>query len=253
MKKAVSIVLIMCVFLSAAVVSVYADEPPPPPQSYIIEIENGNKVFVMLARDDTFKGIEKSGLYYNFEPYEVIYTVDEHFYANEIYLSNDGLYFIHIPWWVGIGRYEPLPIAPAISFFANGEIIKSYEVSDLIKLSSGLISVSHIQWDYQRERTFYENNVFSVITRGGTTMFFDITTGEIVSGGNLTVTERHTARLVFPLRGLTTEHVLFILYYLAGHMEFSQATLTRYDVNGDGVVDTADALMILRFIAGLED
>jgi hypothetical protein len=49
----------------------------------------------------------------------------------------------------------------------------------------------------------------------------------------------------------TTTDALTILRAVAGLTALTDADFARYDVNGDGKIDTADALMILRIVAGL--
>jgi hypothetical protein len=51
----------------------------------------------------------------------------------------------------------------------------------------------------------------------------------------------------------TTADALNILRFVAGLTELTAEQAKLYDINGDGAVDTADALAILRYIAGITD
>ncbi|MDR2559021.1 MAG: dockerin type I domain-containing protein, partial [Oscillospiraceae bacterium] len=52
---------------------------------------------------------------------------------------------------------------------------------------------------------------------------------------------------------VTTANALEILRFVAGleHDIRSQSAMAAADVNGDGKIDTADALEVLRIVAGL--
>ncbi|MDR2558597.1 MAG: dockerin type I domain-containing protein [Oscillospiraceae bacterium] len=51
--------------------------------------------------------------------------------------------------------------------------------------------------------------------------------------------------------GFTTADALAILRHVAGIAPLSEADFARYDLNGDGKVDSADALFVLRIVAGI--
>jgi len=186
MKKAVAVVVVVCVLVSVAFFNVYAI-PPPMPTLYKIEVDGGDKVFVMLYNRNSYESFQKSGLYINEEPYEAIYLLDEDFsieFSYGFHLSDCGIYFAYIPRRVSgyVEGNEKIPTAPAISFYAYGEMYHSYEITDLMtKVPNANHNVSNIQWDYGDYRTFYNGNILSVTTLEEKTIYFDITTGQIVT------------------------------------------------------------------------
>jgi hypothetical protein len=278
MKKVAALILIACVLFSTGV-SVYALAPPMPQYRYIVEIDDGNKVFVILWNNRICETFPKSGLYYNTAPFEVIYTIDAQFDFGGFYLSNDGFYFAQLTQFVYYDTGMRKLQNPAIRFFAHGEMIRSYYLSDLpidyqklidfrvqqdlqgnLRYGGWLSTQPAIQWnnsnnaDVERKMfcadsnilsvTAFEavgdlfdlrNDLFAVKLERAETLYFDITTGRII-----------------PDSGFATEHALVLLSHLSGTNILSKLDIKRYDVNGDGVVDTADALIILRIVAGLE-
>jgi hypothetical protein len=273
MKKAVALILIACVLFSTIIV-IHACEFLFPPYREKFEVDDGEKIFIMLDLGIPYKQFEKTGLYYNFEPYEAIYTIDERFDFHH-FVSSDGLYIVGM--YYGLFYYieEQTWENPAIIFYSSGELIRSYELSDLpinyqdmlehaiefsnsrnqnrVNVSEDAISQywankAYTNWfDWNRTMLCSESNVLSVFTEhrrwihGIPTVTdeviinFDITTGHIIPDG-----------------GFATGHALIVLSHAAGLAELSEVDSERYDLNGDGVVDTADALIILRIIAGLE-
>ncbi|MDR2007970.1 MAG: hypothetical protein LBQ34_03240 [Alphaproteobacteria bacterium] len=164
-----------------------ADEPPLPPTPYKIELESGNKVFVMIPHGGKFEDFTQSGLYHyvdvydsSINPWKQIYSFSQYLYQGEFYISNDGRYIVDIPWWI-FTKAEFKPTSPALTFYKDGGKVRSIEVSNLMSLKKGLQSVSHIQWDFQKDRIFdSDKNILTIQTRSGKSISFDITTGQII-------------------------------------------------------------------------
>lgn len=202
--KAKSAVFILCCMLSISMIKWFSNEPviayadsPGSRLSYKIELENGTKFFYMKGfesdddNDEEFLDLE-SGLYYT-HSLENIYLIEpvisqgkshaRYIYEHALIISEDGIYFANLPWtgfagFMGIGK-----AGTAAEFYANGRMIKQYNLSGLtwnrIKFQ---ISVSHIMWEDRTKREFdAQNNTLSVTTLNNKTIVFDLTTGGIVS------------------------------------------------------------------------
>jgi len=176
-----------------------ADEPPPPPRPWSIDLGDG-LVFhyrpeyehypVHMFFDGTpteFKeqGYPQTGLY---RDGELVYTVEVQLWARPRF-SNDGMTFIEVDWWVaasgdpGVPSLLRRPLSPAIRFFEQGRVVRRYYVRDLVRdMDSIVFTVNNAIWDYQQERYHdRENNTFSVKTREGRDITFDLSTGLIIS------------------------------------------------------------------------
>jgi hypothetical protein len=179
------------VLVAAGGVSSVRGDSPVPPFSYKKPSPNGLYVFVMIAPvpldSDAKRWIEekaaeiseirrvysRSGLYRNDGSTEPLWTID--WYAHYIEVGSDGIHLIRMGPWASSTDTE------ALSFFANGELMRTYEVRDLVSTSLLLPhSVSHFQW-------LDESNVdegrqeFTVRTLDGNRFVFDMRTGQIVS------------------------------------------------------------------------
>jgi len=197
-KRLISLLLML--LLAFCMVTASADEPPLPPTPWYRDLGNGlvfhyrpdeshyhaNRFSRGTPAEFEAQGYPRTGLYRNGE---LIYTVEvalwRFIYWSSLYFSNDGMSFIEIPW---VRTSVPMfgyaePIRPAVRFFEQGHIVHYYEVFDLVTDRDSLrFSVSHVQWDYQRERYHdQENNTLQVTTRDGSTIVFDLSTGLIVS------------------------------------------------------------------------
>jgi len=265
-KKVVIMVLILCVLFGAFVFNVYAVAPVIPPYRYKTELDDGDKVFVLLWSNRPSEIFEKSGLYYNTEPYEAIYTIDNFIdIGNEIFLSSDGMYFAVVYRRIGYNYETQVLENPAIEFYAYGKTQRSYELSEIpINYQRLMVSIHASQrrcwceipdgcnkrtalwWDYSDKRTFCEeNNILSFFTipvryyrtvpiiTERKVLEFDITTGEIIAGAKS-----------------TTVDALKALQYSNGLISLSPIDLIRYDMNDDGIVDVDDALLILKIATG---
>mgnify|MGYP001816375138 FL=1 len=165
-------------------------DSPAPPYSYEIEAEGGQFVFVMLAPltldedlsswNDEFgskiRDIRQrhptSGLYSVGIDAAPIWTVD--WYAQSVLPFSDGVHIVREGPWARSRGDE------AVSFFANGKLLKSYSISDLeISRWSMSRTVSHFFW---RENTSINDAelTYEIEPRRGKKIVFDVTTGDIV-------------------------------------------------------------------------
>ncbi|MCL2020277.1 MAG: hypothetical protein FWG70_11075 [Oscillospiraceae bacterium] len=192
MKRIIT-VLAVCLALNLSLMISFADTLAPP-YAYKIEIDD-SKVLIMLPENVIFDGIEKSGLYINASPYENIYYFNNYFFPSEV-ISSDGRFWVDMPWvrqdnlgnpsWTEddwSGDLSPYILTPAIDFYKDGYLIKSYEVWELMDdVSKSTISASHMTWaDYHRQVFDSDLNILSVTALDGKTTYFDITTGLIIS------------------------------------------------------------------------
>src|SRR2546428_329551 len=117
-------------------------DSPAPPRSYKKVAAGGKYVFVMIApgtveedvwrwNEETAAGIRKirrvyprSGLYRNDGSTEPLWTVD--WYAHGVEVASDGVHLIrHGPWASSTDQ-------EAISFFANGKLLRTYLIRELV-------------------------------------------------------------------------------------------------------------------------
>ena len=164
-----------------------------PPQPSQIDLENGSKVFYMTPLRYDGDEYLPSGLYYNTSPPEPIYLISSYHTADDIsyfdrynvFLSNDGIYFVHFP----IPFYREIetsaPIETVLEFYENGNLIKQYNASQLVENKKKIgYTVSMVMWekDWGSQHRFdAENNTLSVTTIDDITYTFDITTGDIIA------------------------------------------------------------------------
>lgn len=181
-----SIVIACSVGLSSYVVA----DSPVPPYSYKIESEDGRHVFVMLSPldedvevqpfNDEFSAeilkirqqYSQSGLYTVDNATVPLWTVD--WYAHSVRLFSDGVHLVREgPWASSAG-------AEGVSFFANGKLVKTYSVSDLVFAPWAMPhTTSHFIW---RKDTSIDNEGLSyhVLTIHHERIQFDARTGRIV-------------------------------------------------------------------------
>jgi hypothetical protein len=192
-----NIMRVVSVCLAAQVVSLAIAPParadkPAPPTSYKTMSPDKAYVFVMISprtveRDagalNEWKGQEireirrkytQSGLYRNDGSTDPpLWTVD--WYAHHIIVASDGVHLIrHGPWPSSTNQ-------EAIAFFANGELLRTYQIKELVDIPFLLPhSVSHFEW--LKSDAFDESKLeYSVTTYDGSRILFDARTGEIVS------------------------------------------------------------------------
>ena len=195
------------VFITLLLGQAWADSPAVP-TDYTKVTEDSRHVFVMLApsyfsRQDSplRQKYGRSGLYKNngstFVPSDLsprprtglskiggsttpLWTIDDWFAWSVIPVS-DGQHLIRLGPWAESLQDE------AVSFFKNGQLIKSYSIGDLVENDRILKrSVSHFFW---KDRVEYieETGTLTIITKDGREYTFSITTGEIIrrSGGDV--------------------------------------------------------------------
>jgi hypothetical protein len=151
--------------------------------SYVRDSPNGKYLFVMLAPrnaryDDgaELKNIfPASGMYLNDVSKTPLWTVD--WYAHSVMVFSDGVHVVRSGPWARELSDE------ALTFFANGKMLRSYRVGDLVDLKIFLErTVSHFWWERADDSEFNEtNHTFSLATISDEKYTFDYTTGEIIS------------------------------------------------------------------------
>lgn len=180
--------------------SAFADSPAPP-RSYKEVAPGGKYVFVMIApgtveddvrrwNEETAAGIReirrvytRSGMYRNDGSAEPLWTVD--WYAHGVYVTPDGVHLIRPgPWaWLQRDRMPALDVE-ALSFFANGRLLRTYKVAELVDDSARVErSVSHYRW--QQEGRVSGEFEYTLTTLDGNRFVFDIRTGEITSASRV--------------------------------------------------------------------
>jgi len=201
MKRTALCMIVLTILLTCT--NALADSPPPP-KATSVELENGDKIF-FFSPPGFEDGQPQTGLYYNTDPPEVIYLVQSvrsyplYFDDNNTFLSSNGIHFAFFPLTFHNGNVPGTPdwqpgqedtneyTASAVEFFANGQLIKRYTVSDLVKDNSKLsFSVSMIMWEsWLSMETGWlfdpEENTLTIGTVDGRIYTFDITTGDIIS------------------------------------------------------------------------
>ena len=193
--------LVLFVLLSLAFASCVLADSPWPPKTYK-QITPGNKfAFVMIsyrpveeeyhdtdwdplpARLELRRVYKQNGMYRNDGSLDPLWTVDWH--ANRVELTSDGVHLVrHGPWALGPqGAWGPALKQEALSFFANGQLLRSYQIGELVDDPTYLRrSVSHFEWDeYQEERLDHRQMLYTLRTADGNWYVFDLRTGIIVS------------------------------------------------------------------------
>ncbi len=161
-----------------------------PPRTYTVESPDGRFVFVMHAPmpvemeyrfwvDEVNAEIRQirerypeSGLYAADEPTTPLWTVD--WYAYSVIVFSDGVHLVREGPWPMSRRDE------GVSFFANGELLKTYSVSDLV-LVPWLMppTMSHFFW---RANTGFDDEAltYRLLTLHLESHRFDVRTGELI-------------------------------------------------------------------------
>lgn len=117
---------------------------------------------------------DRSGLYRINDPKNPLWTVE--WYSFKVFLSPDGKYLVRQGPWASTENNE------AASFFADGVLLKSYQVKDIVNSVKDLPhSVSHFHWarDWKMNSA---NNTFEIETLENQRIVFDLTNGQILSG-----------------------------------------------------------------------
>lgn len=156
---------------------VYADSLAAETQ-YEIEFSNGT-IFYMFTRDNP----QKSGLYYNTEPFDMIYELESgsYFYESGLIFTEDGLHFAYLPWTTYDSNKEQGGVA--VYFYSNGCLTNKYLLSEVVTNQKIFTpSVSHVIWEDRSRRSFDdESNVLTLESLDGTVCSFDLTTGLLIS------------------------------------------------------------------------
>ena len=177
-------------------------DSPARPFSYKRVVPGGKYVFVMIApktpeedarpfNEETAAGIReirrlytRSGLYRADDATEPLWTVD--WYADEVEAASDAVHLVrHGPWPMftrdGSARSGPDGDQEALSFFASGRLLRTYQIRELVDAPGRLPrSVSHFTWR-EDGRLDDSRSEYTLTTLDGNQFVFDIRTGEIVS------------------------------------------------------------------------
>lgn len=168
----------------------FADSPAPP-RSYKVVAPRAKYVFVMIApgtveddtrrwNEETAAGIRqirrtytRSGLYRDDGTTVPLWTVD--WYAHGVEVASDGVHLIRHGPWASSTDDE------AISFFANGKLLRTYLIRELVDNPVMLKrTVSHFFW--REEARFDDARLeYALTTKDGNRFVFDVHTGKIVS------------------------------------------------------------------------
>ena len=150
--------------------------------TYTITSSDGKYILVMLSPNSAEKAEEnrkirskysQSGLYFNDASTDALWTID--WYAHNVELSSDGIHLVRR------GPWAHSPTTEALSFFAKGDLLKSYRINELVDYPWLMPhSVSHFRWKKMSSMDD-KNNSYDLRTIHGETYRFDTTTGRIVS------------------------------------------------------------------------
>lgn len=180
MKGSLKAVVILQVGIALALMSALAcADSPAVPHDYTKLTKNKEYVFVMLApgeyapyQNPAIRSMYKqSGLYRNDGSTTPLWVV--YWYSFEVYPSSDGKHLVRM------GPWASSTVQMALSFYRNGQEIKEYRISDLIRDESKLQhSVSHFSW--RSELQFYdEKGLLFLKTKDDQTYRFSVETGQI--------------------------------------------------------------------------
>jgi hypothetical protein len=172
-RKILTRVLILILVFLSCFSSALADRPAA--QKHYKKLSgNGRYVFVMLSprRHEVFENYEMSGLYINDGSEAPLWKI--HWYAFLVEVASDGKHLVRLGPWASSDDQE------AISFFANGYLIRTYKIKELVSFPFLMPhSVSHFRWR-AGEKLYDDKRLFSITTLHGDHYVFDITTGEII-------------------------------------------------------------------------
>jgi len=188
MKAPTKLAVLVTMFLSVS--GAIADKESPK-STYTTKSPGGEYLFVMLSpypfEDETrlyteewakeLRGIQskysESGLYRNDGSADALWTVD--WFAHKVEVSADGIHLVRWGPWSSHSRME------AVSFFANGKLLKSYRINQLVDLPFLMPrSASHFRWAKSQSMND-TNKSYELITYDGGRFGFDIASGEIVT------------------------------------------------------------------------
>jgi hypothetical protein len=188
-------------FVGLAATSPALADSPAPPRSYKEVAPGGKYVFVMIApttvendvrpwNEETAAAIReirgvytRSRMYRNDGSADPIWTVE--WYAHGVYLTPDGVHLICPgPWaWLRQDKTPDLD-CEAVSFFADGRLLRTYRIVELVDDPDRFEqSVSHFRW--QKEGRVSGEFEYTITTLDGNRLLFDVRTGEIVSASRV--------------------------------------------------------------------
>ena len=185
MKKLTIVTLLAICIVMTTVVFVSADTPAPQ-NDYIIEVGEGEYLFVMLGPSDFGWGsspdeqirkvYNQSGLYRKNDPTQPLWTVD--WYAHTVFVMDDGKHLARLGPWPGKWNFRDT----AFMFYEEGVLIQDYEVRDLVLFPILLPqTVSHYTWlssiDFDQE-----TGMLFVESITNERYLFDVATGEVLEG-----------------------------------------------------------------------
>jgi hypothetical protein len=187
----------MCKHLLATIAIVVSantarSDKPVPPYSHTTTSADGRFIFVMISplppeaelkpwNEEWQARIRfirqtwpRSGMYRHDGLKEPLWTVD--WYSLSVLVASDGVHVVRLGPWAGKGDFHE----EAVSFFANGRLVKTYAVRDLVRSPDQLpTSVSHYEWE-ETVRLDDATKTLRVDTRGGEHFTFDVRTGEVI-------------------------------------------------------------------------
>lgn len=173
-------VLIGVMVFGALFLTKASADTPALPYDYEKVSQGGDYHFVMLAPASEFGRKEdaslrgsygQSGLYRNEDSATPLWTID--WYAFEVFVSSDGRHLVRM------GPWPSDPEELALAFYRDGEELKRYRISELVKNPEVLPhSISHFEW---RGDVLFDDSQsrLTVNTLAGETYVFDVTSGEV--------------------------------------------------------------------------
>ncbi|MEK7433191.1 MAG: hypothetical protein AABZ74_08675 [Cyanobacteriota bacterium] len=152
------------------------------PHIYITKFEFRDNYYFKMIPGKDFKDLGR-GICYKItknDTDEILWRTNG-WYSYEVHLSQDGKYLVRMGDWPS-GEFNLNSKDIAVAFYKEGNLLKMYYTSDLIKNPSSVHhSISHYQWrDYNEKNFNMKNNKFYLSTIEGITYIFDITTGNIL-------------------------------------------------------------------------
>jgi hypothetical protein len=164
----------------------------PKPRNYTVPLPEVKSVFVMLAplpptwtwqeyeelrRDPVGRAYPKSGLYREGSD-KPVWTIDWYAHESQLHVSPDGRHLVRA------GIEARRPAEEALSIYADGRRIRTYDVRDLVELPE-LAGQSRASFDAgviwrDEERFDGKALTYTVVTRDGGRWVFDVKTGAVL-------------------------------------------------------------------------
>lgn len=184
-----TIIFVVIAITLVASVTVAADDWAIPNPFYILSEDKSRIFFVNFPRDDIpdwldWSGFdyfsEKTGLYYNTNPPQLIYSVINpcwNLQAQDFIFSRDIQYFAWIP-TMNL-RGGEVKDALALVIYGNGVVLREYIVGDLVENFWGVSQSTTMVWWLRRESIEFnpETNELMLTTVDNLTYLF--TLGEV--------------------------------------------------------------------------